>query len=99
MDYTPYEGRQVTGWPVEVLVRGETVFRDDDVIAPAGNGRLFPASRRKWPNLWAAQFMAFRRQPACLVVGDITTTQDPRRPAVRRPQIMRIPKRFSGTAR
>lgn len=44
MDYTPYEGREVTGWPVEVLVRGETVFREDEVIAPAGNGRFVPCA-------------------------------------------------------
>ena len=48
MDYTPYEGREVTGWPVEVLVRGETVYDGKDVIAPTGNGRFVPCARPEW---------------------------------------------------
>lgn len=42
MDYTPYEGRRVTGWPVTTLSRGEVVWRDGKVTAEPGRGRFLP---------------------------------------------------------
>jgi dihydropyrimidinase len=39
-DYSPYEGWEVTGWPVLTLRRGEIVFRDDTVTGAAGSGQL-----------------------------------------------------------
>src|SRR5258708_3886375 len=39
MDYTPYEGRKVTGWPVTTISRGEVVWRDGAVTGAAGRGR------------------------------------------------------------
>jgi dihydropyrimidinase len=48
MDYTPYEGRVVTGWPVHVLVRGETAFKDGEVVAAPGNGRFVRCARPEW---------------------------------------------------
>jgi dihydropyrimidinase len=39
-DYTPYEGWEVTGWPVMTMSRGEIVFRDGEVVARRGRGRL-----------------------------------------------------------
>ena len=42
MDYTPYEGRRVTGWPVITLSRGEVVWRDGKVTAEPGRGRFLP---------------------------------------------------------
>ena len=42
IDYTPYEGLQVTGWPVSVLRRGEVVMRDGTVQAPPGSGQFLP---------------------------------------------------------
>ena len=47
-DYSVYEGRQVTGWPVVTIRRGEMVFRDDEVIGRPGTGRVLtcgPAGR------------------------------------------------------
>jgi dihydropyrimidinase len=38
IDYTPYEGREVTGWPVATIRRGEVVMRDGMVQAPPGSG-------------------------------------------------------------
>lgn len=38
-DYTPYEGLKVKGWPVTVLLRGETVIRDRRLAGPADRGR------------------------------------------------------------
>jgi dihydropyrimidinase len=45
MDYTPYEGRQVTGWPVMTLSRGEVVWDDGKVLAKPGRGRFLPRER------------------------------------------------------
>jgi dihydropyrimidinase len=39
-DYTPYEGWEVIGWPVLTMSRGEIVFRDGEVVARRGRGRL-----------------------------------------------------------
>jgi dihydropyrimidinase len=38
VDYTPYEGREVTGWPVTTLRRGVVVMRDGEVVAEEGGG-------------------------------------------------------------
>lgn len=40
IDYTAYEGFEVTGWPVMTLLRGEIAMRDDKVEARAGSGRF-----------------------------------------------------------
>ncbi len=42
MDYTPYEGRRVTGWPVVTLSRGQVVWRDGKVLGTPGDGRFLP---------------------------------------------------------
>ncbi len=39
IDYTPYEGHQVTGWPETVLLRGQVVMQHDQVRAAEGYGR------------------------------------------------------------
>ncbi|WP_407180936.1 dihydropyrimidinase [Bradyrhizobium sp. STM 3562] len=38
-DYTPYEGLHVTGWPVTMLVRGETVVADGALVGRKGAGQ------------------------------------------------------------
>ena len=38
-DYTPYEGFEVTGWPVSTIVRGTPIVRDGRILAPKGVGR------------------------------------------------------------
>jgi dihydropyrimidinase len=50
MDYTPYEGRQIKGWPVITLVRGEPVAEDGEFVGKAGRGQFLkcgisPASK------------------------------------------------------
>lgn len=37
-DYTPYEGIEVTGWPVLTMVRGKTVVRDGELVGRKGDG-------------------------------------------------------------
>lgn len=41
-DYTPYEGWEVTGWPVMTMVRGMVVVEDGELKAEAGLGRYVP---------------------------------------------------------
>jgi dihydropyrimidinase len=40
IDYTPYEGLEVTGWPVATIRRGEIVMRDGHVQAEPGSGQF-----------------------------------------------------------
>jgi dihydropyrimidinase len=42
IDYTPYEGMEVTGWPVATIRRGEVVMRDGHIQAEPGTGRFLP---------------------------------------------------------
>jgi dihydropyrimidinase len=42
IDYTPYEGIEVTGWPVMTIRRGEIAMRDGRVQAEPGSGRYLP---------------------------------------------------------
>ena len=38
-DYTPYEGIDVTGWPVTTIVRGETIVRDGALVGSPKAGQ------------------------------------------------------------
>lgn len=40
IDYTPYDGMEVTGWPVATIARGRVVMRDGQVQAEPGEGRF-----------------------------------------------------------
>lgn len=42
IDYTPYEGLEVTGWPVATLRRGAVVMQDGVVQAEPGSGQFLP---------------------------------------------------------
>jgi dihydropyrimidinase len=42
IDHTPYEGMEVTGWPVATLLRGRVVMRDGRVQAEPGSGQFLP---------------------------------------------------------
>ena len=41
-----HAGREVTGWPVLTIRRGEVVYRDGEVLGEAGSGELL--SRGPW---------------------------------------------------
>jgi dihydropyrimidinase len=45
VDYTPYEGMRVTGWPVTTLVRGERVWDGGALRGRAGFGQFLPCGR------------------------------------------------------
>ncbi len=38
-DYTPYEGLEITGWPVATILRGRFVVRDGKLVGGKGDGR------------------------------------------------------------
>jgi dihydropyrimidinase len=40
MDYTPYEGKKIKGWPVMTLVRGEPVAEAGEFVGARGGGRF-----------------------------------------------------------
>jgi dihydropyrimidinase len=42
IDYTPYEGREVTGWPVMTIARGRVVMQDGRIDSTPGDGRFLP---------------------------------------------------------
>ena len=46
--YTPYEGRELTGWPVQVLSRGRVVVRDGQLQAERGSGQFVPCALSEW---------------------------------------------------
>jgi dihydropyrimidinase len=52
-DYTPYEGLQVTGWPVLTMVRGRTVMREGELVGTKGHGEYL--TRERSPLAQAAQ--------------------------------------------
>jgi dihydroorotase len=50
--WTPYDGRKVTGWPVMTIIRGQTVMREDELLAePAGKPVRFVETLEASP--WA----------------------------------------------
>jgi dihydropyrimidinase len=40
VDYTPYEGHQLTGYPHITITRGKVVFQDGSFTGTAGSGRF-----------------------------------------------------------
>src|SRR5712691_7234282 len=42
--YTPYEGKQLIGWPVTVISRGRIVVADDELHVERGSGAFLPCA-------------------------------------------------------
>ena len=42
VDFTPYEGTSVTGWPVTTISRGEIVWHEGEVRGMPGRGEFLP---------------------------------------------------------
>ena len=42
VDWTPYEGWMMKGWPVLTMKRGEIVFQDGEVLAKPGSAEFLP---------------------------------------------------------
>ena len=67
MDYTPYEGVRVTGWPVVTLLRGETICREFEFFGAEGTGRFLrceaPNGTASWQPPGTAAAAAQGRRP------------------------------------
>lgn len=46
-DYIVYEGRNLKGWPVKTIVRGELIAEDFEVVGKLGYGKLVPRTITK----------------------------------------------------
>jgi dihydropyrimidinase len=44
-DYTPYEGIEITGWPIATMLRGRFVVRDGKLVGSKGDGRYVSRGR------------------------------------------------------
>ncbi|WP_174803138.1 dihydropyrimidinase [Martelella limonii] len=44
-DYTPYEGLEITGWPVLTMLRGRVVTEGDTLVSTAPEGQYLPRER------------------------------------------------------
>jgi dihydropyrimidinase len=44
-DYTPYEGLEVTGWPVLTMLRGKVVVNDGVLVGAKGYGSYLPRTK------------------------------------------------------
>jgi len=42
MEFTPYEGMQITGWPTTVIQRGSVIIEDNQLKAERGSGEFVP---------------------------------------------------------
>ena len=42
--YTPYEGREIRGWPITVVSRGRVVVEDGNLHAERGSGQFLPCA-------------------------------------------------------
>jgi dihydropyrimidinase len=45
VDHTPYEGKEVRGWPVTTISRGDIVCDDGQVASSAGRGVFLRCAR------------------------------------------------------
>ncbi len=45
MDYNPFEGMTITGWPVTVLGRGQRIVEGGELVARPGDGRFVARGR------------------------------------------------------
>jgi dihydropyrimidinase len=46
-DYTPYEGLEVTGWPVATIVRGQVIVKDGVLVSKGGTGQYISRERSR----------------------------------------------------
>ena len=47
VDYTPYEGLTVHGWPETTISRGVILVQDGEFVGPSGHGHFLKRSRKE----------------------------------------------------
>ncbi len=45
VDYSPYEGLELTGWPITIVLGGKVMVRDGKLVGNRGDGRYRSRSR------------------------------------------------------
>ena len=45
VDYTPYEGLEIEGWPLTVLSRGEVVIEKEKLLVAPGRGEFLVCNK------------------------------------------------------
>jgi dihydropyrimidinase len=45
VDYTPYEGMEIEGWPLTVLSRGEVVIEKEKLLVAPGRGEFLVCNK------------------------------------------------------
>ena len=68
-DYTPYEGLDVTGWPIKTLVRGVVVADNGRVVGARGFGQFLPRETSRHLYLSGARKRPIVRAPAAQIAG------------------------------
>lgn len=48
VDYTPYEGLKLQGYPVLTLLRGEVLVREGEFVGTQGKGQFLKRTTKKW---------------------------------------------------
>lgn len=72
MDYTPYEGKEVTGWPTTVLTRGARIVHDGQLVATPGFGQFVkraPIDLTGYPGHTALELDSARNFGAAIAPG------------------------------
>jgi dihydropyrimidinase len=55
VDYTPYEGMTLTGWPVTVLSRGQVICHEGELLGKQGHGQFLQRFRTpQGPQSWTS---------------------------------------------
>jgi dihydropyrimidinase len=44
-DFTPYEGWEITGWPVLTMVRGKVIMEEGEIVGNPGYGEYIPSTK------------------------------------------------------
>ncbi|WP_337269909.1 dihydropyrimidinase [Oryzifoliimicrobium ureilyticus] len=50
-DYSPYEGMEITGWPITTIVAGTVMVEDGVLVGKKGHGKYRPAAARPTFNI------------------------------------------------
>jgi dihydropyrimidinase len=48
-DFEPYDGYEITGWPVTVIARGDVIVEEGHVVSKPGRGQFLRRSRFQPP--------------------------------------------------
>ena len=68
MDYTPYEGVKVTGWPIVTLLRGEAICCEFEFVGTEGAGRFLRCEAPNRASSWRSPGTSDAAADTCATV-------------------------------